>query len=310
MFFRCTKPNNNKYQNEKKNQNNIQKNIQNKIRKVKNSLPAMMHKIISDNGRMSLSILRKGSLTIEAAMSLPLFLFAMISVLYFIQIVDISVRLTGAICETGNEMAVYAYVKEAVKLQGGSVSDIITGGLSAAYAKGKIKSRGRLEENKGSLSLLRSSFLKEGQMIDLAGTYQVKYPVTLLPIKQMKIAVRGRVRAWTGRDGVNGDGSADGDGAMVLITVNGKVYHKDPECTHIKLSIKPVDKDSIQHLRNESGGKYYPCGQCPGGSNTVYITNTGDKYHSSLGCSGLKRGILLVPMSEVTDWQPCSRCGQ
>lgn len=306
MFFRCTKPNKNKYQNEMK----CKHNNQNKIRKVKNSLPAMMHKIINGNGRMSLSSLRRASLTIETAMSLPLFLFAMISVLYFIQVVDISVRLTGAICETSNEMAVYAYVKEAGKLQGSSVSDIITGGLSAAYAKNKIKTRGRLEENKGNLSLIKSSFLKEGQMIDLAGTYQVKYPITLLPIKQMKIAVRGRVRAWTGRDGVNGDGSAEGEGALVLITVNGKVYHKDPECTHIKLSIKPVDKDSVGHLRNESGGKYYPCGQCKGGSNTVYITYTGDKYHSSLGCSGLKRGILLVPMSEVTDWQPCSRCGQ
>lgn len=306
MFFRCTKPNKNKYQNEMK----CKHNNQNKIRKVKNSLPAMMHKIINGNGRMSLSSLRRASLTIEAAMSLPLFLFAMISVLYFIQVVDISVRLTGAICETSNEMAVYAYVKEAGKLQGSSVSDIITGGLSAANAKNKIKTRGRLEENKGNLSLIKSSFLKEGQMIDLAGTYQVKYPITLLPIKQMKIAVRGRVRAWTGRDGVNGDGSGEGEGALVLITVNGKVYHKDPECTHIKLSIKPVDKDSVGHLRNESGGKYYPCGQCKGGSNTVYITDTGDKYHSSLGCSGLKRGILLVPMSEVTDWQPCSRCGQ
>lgn len=306
MFFRCTKPNKNKYQNEMKCKHNNQK----KIRKVRNSLPAMMHKIINGNGRMSLSSLRRASLTIEAAMSLPLFVFAMISVLYFIQVVDISVRLTGAICETSNEMAVYAYVKEAGKLQGSSVSDIITGGLSAAYAKNKIKTRGRLEENKGNLSLIKSSFLKEGQMIDLAGTYQVKYPITLLPIKQMKIAVRGRVRAWTGRDGVNGDGSAEGEGALVLITVNGKVYHKDPECTHIKLSIKPVNKDSVGHLRNESGGKYYPCGQCKGGSNTVYITDTGDKYHSSLGCSGLKRGILLVPMSEVTDWQPCSRCGQ
>lgn len=306
MFFRCTKPNKNKYQNEMK----CKHNNQNKIRKVKNSLPAMMHKIINGNGRMSLSSLRRASLTIEAAMSLPLFVFAMISVLYFIQVVDISVRLTGAICETSNEMAVYAYVKEAGKLQGSSVSDIITGGLSAAYAKNKIKTRGRLEENKGNLSLIKSSFLKEGQMIDLAGTYQVKYPITLLPIKQMKIAVRGRVRAWTGRDGVNGDGSAEGEGALVLITVNGKVYHKDPECTHIKLSIKPVNKDSVGHLRNESGGKYYPCGQCKGGCNTVYITDTGDKYHSSLGCSGLKRGILLVPMSEVTDWQPCSRCGQ
>ena len=306
MFFRCTKPNKNKYQNEMK----FKHNNQNKIRKVKNSLPAMMHKIINGNGRMSLSSLRRASLTIEAAMSLPLFSFPMISVLYFIQVVDISVRLTGAICETSNEMAVYAYVKEAGKLQGSSVSDIITGGLTAAYAKNKIKTRGRLEENKGNLSLIKSSFLKEGQMIDLAGTYQVKYPITLLPIKQMKIAVRGRVRAWTGRDGVNGDGSGEGEGALKLITVNGKVYHKDPECTHIKLSIKPVDKDSVGHLRNESGGKYYPCGQCKGGSNTVYITDTGDKYHSSLGCSGLKRGILLVPMSEVTDWQPCSRCGQ
>ena len=94
MFFRCIRFHKNK--NIIKNQNKNQ-NIK---RKVKNSLPAMIHKMIHDNGRISLSALRQASLTIEAAVALPLFLFAMSSVLYFIQIVDLSVRLTGAVCET------------------------------------------------------------------------------------------------------------------------------------------------------------------------------------------------------------------
>ena len=90
----------------------------------------------------------------------------------------------------------------------------------------------------------------------------------------------------------------------------GLVYHKDYHCTHLDLSIRMASGEEVSSLRNESGGKYYACEHCGGGSGgAVYITSYGDRYHSSLSCSGLKRTVYAVPLSEAVGKGACSKCG-
>ena len=97
----------------------------------------------------------------------------------------------------------------------------------------------------------------------------------------------------------------------VYVTETGLVYHRDYHCTHLELSIHMVLQSEIESLRNEGGGKYHPCQHCmKGAGGGVYITDTGDRYHSSLSCSGLKRTIYAVPLSEVAGKGACSRCGK
>ena len=65
--------------------------------------------------------------------------------------------------------------------------------------------------------------------------------------------------------------------------------------------------------RNEGGGKYKACRNCKSGkseSNLFLVTNYGDKYHTSVSCTGLKRTIRSIPLSEATGYGPCSRCGK
>lgn len=121
-----------------------------------------------------------------------------------------------------------------------------------------------------------------------------------------------RVRIWTGRDpawgfGWNGEGE-ESDKRMVYVTVNGEVYHIDPKCTHIHLSIHSVQNEELKELRNENGEKYHACEYCGGGTGTVYITDSGNRYHHSLECSGLKRTVMQIPLTELGGLRPCSRC--
>ena len=256
--------------------------------------------------RISLSASQRGSLTVEAACILPIFLYAVLAVLNFFDAVHVAGGVAEGLQDAGKQMAVYAYVKEAAA---GDEKGKAAGVVSLLYAKNRI--RQAVGEDAPSIRLIRSSVLKGDEMIDLVAEYRFQWRNPFLMTMDLPMLQRARIRAWTGRDkGDGGDGEDTKSNEMVYVTVNGSVYHRSRECSHIRLSVRTVSKAQISGLRNEDGGKYYPCESCGGKGNRVYITETGDRYHSSLTCSRLKRGVLEVPLSQVEKWKPCSRCGK
>lgn len=124
------------------------------------------------------------------------------------------------------------------------------------------------------------------------------------------VLINASVRKWTGYNVLNVH-TEEKDDEYVYITENGRVYHKDRDCFHLKINIKLIDSDSINNLRNSSGGKYLPCEICMGSksSGMYFVTESGTRYHCSASCSGLKRTIKTVKLSEVNGWPPCSNCG-
>ena len=98
----------------------------------------------------------------------------------------------------------------------------------------------------------------------------------------------------------------------VYITDNAAVYHTNANCTHLDLSVSKANISNVATLRNTSGGKYHKCTRCNAKgitSNSVYITKTGNYYHTSRSCSGIRRSIYCVPLDEVIGKGVCSRCG-
>ncbi len=254
----------------------------------------------------------RGALTAEAAMVLPLFLFCMIAALQYCQVMDTAVRLAGSLTDTGKMMAaaayLYEYPEDAQQSPGIAVS-----ALSAAWAHSHVMSRAGDTADIKNANMAMSSFLEDGQMIDLVMTYQIKSPFRIVRLPRYFFLQRANVRAWTGRlagqNGGSGDGK-NGEGEEVYVAETGVVYHEDPDCTHLKLSVREVDPDMLGTLRNNGGGKYHACERCGGNSGgSVYITNEGDRYHSSLTCSGLKRTVRKVTREEAEHMRVCSKCG-
>jgi len=154
------------------------------------------------------------------------------------------------------------------------------------------------------ISFLGTRFDPGTQNIIICASYSLKVP--FFSFFGAKISLFQRVvrRAWTGQ-------SADGNSGeqIVYITENGTVYHTSLSCSHLKLSIVSLSKGAVGSRRNASGGKYYACELCgEEEASIVYITSYGDRYHTNRNCSGLKRTIRSVPISQVGSLPLCKTC--
>ena len=153
-------------------------------------------------------------------------------------------------------------------------------------------------------SLLMSNM--EGPEIMLCADYTIRLPIALFQIKDVRITQRSVSRKWTG------DRETWTETDYVYVTEHGTVYHRSRSCRYLDLSIRTAEYAEIGDLRNKSEHKYYACGQCAAKNKhlrQVYITDYGEVYHTSLSCSGLKRTVYLIPISEVGGKGPCSKCG-
>ena len=152
-------------------------------------------------------------------------------------------------------------------------------------------------------SLLRSDM--SGQYVDIETDYFIKLPINFFSVKGMHISQSSKSKKWTG-DRENG-GTED----YVYVTETGTVYHRNRNCSYLDLTIQAVNYAQIAGLRNKNGHKYYACSECVANNDAlsvVYITDYGTCYHSDLSCSGLKRTIYMIPISEVGGKGPCSKC--
>lgn len=283
------------------------------------------------------------SLTVEAALVLPVFIYAAIAFIYFLQIVLLQEKLQEAITQTGYFSAKYAYVyeyllhyedtQEFADEDGSSMAadmDVITARMiDSAFYKTKLRdyldteeiNRSCIKNGFTGIHTYLSSYMTEDEAIDVVVNYEIKLPLLFIRLNDIQMVQRVRMRGWSGHrveaKGSSEDGSAeeeaDKDERTVYITENGTVYHLNRDCSHLRLSVHMVQFSLIEGLRNESGGRYKKCSLCGksglSDQENVYITDSGDRYHCDLGCSGLKRTVIEIPLSQAAGRRPCQRCG-
>lgn len=268
---------------------------------------------------------QRGSLTVEASIALPLFLFFFMNLISAIQMIGLQSNLTGSFHQVGKEMAIQGYLYDKAPLSEGGVSWIASMALVNTYVKNKvINTTGKeyvdnslIVGKKNGINFTLSTIMvddkKKGRdIIDIVGVYRLKPHFSAIPLFPVVMMNRCRVRAWTGYDNTNKDNSVEiGDSSkIVYITETGKVYHTNQNCSHLELSIEKTKLKKIAELRNESGGTYSSCEICGYGEvgRNIYITKTGDRYHITTSCHGLKRTIKSIPIEKVGTRACCTRC--
>lgn len=288
---------------------------------------------------------KKGSLTVEAALVIPVFVYTVIFFLYFINIIIVQENIQFTITEVGKYAAKYAYVYDYIKNdevddslkvdfnkqredEDTIVEKLIASTIDSTLLKNKM--REFIDEDKinnscivngfAGLDLSNSKFMRGIEGVDFVVVYKIRLPLVFFSIKDIYMVQRVKLRGWTGYKPVSehntNDSKEDGQNTdidIVYIAETGSVYHLSNNCTHLKLSIHKVDFAQIEKLRNTSGGKYKECELCIKGSSyieggNVYTTDTGDRYHRLVGCNGLKRSIREVLLTAVGERTLCKRC--
>ena len=264
-----------------------------------------------------------GSMTVEASLALPLFIFFFVNILTLFNILKVQVDIEAALHQTGSELSLLAFdAKSGLAAVSGDKdsghAETIAGAAGLLLSREKIRDylgagieKSCITGGFDGISFLQSQVMMENDIVDLVMDYKVHPLVPVVGFNDIPVEARFYGHAWTGYDISNGLTTEDRREEMVYVTEHGEVYHRDVDCVHLKISVESVDMKKLTHLRNKDGKKYYSCEYCGSGAvaGNVFITGYGTRYHTSVSCPALKRKIYTIPISEAVGKRPCSACG-
>ena len=249
------------------------------------------------------------SLTIEAALALPIFMLFTTAVLYLLVIVSLQADIRLAMEEAARSLGKQAYLTSATDTDAGINYLTIRAAVLTDDLKDRLDSS-RIENGTDGFSTSLSDYDAESGILDIVATYTYEVPFLPGNTGSLKFIQRMRSHVWIGEDISGTEGSAT-EGRIVYITPTGTVYHTTTSCPYLDLSVSRISFSAVALARNKSGSKYTACTSCCKKSTyeNVYITDYGTNYHSTLSCSKLKRTVLAVDISEVEGRSACSKCG-
>ena len=264
------------------------------------------------------------SMTIEASLCLTIFLVFMISLCQLFMILQLQMKIQKALEQVGNEAAQYSYITSQVPLWDSEsqliqrIREYLMTELSEEALRLRfvdVMGQQVLDDSivvggAQGVSFEDSKLLQEQGVLQLVASYSIRLPIAVWGFDHVTL------QQQCYRYGLLGDREPakkqTNEEAMVYVTKYGEVYHVTLSCTHLNLSVRSVSMSQVASLRNDNGAIYQPCELCrpTGREDAVYLTREGDRYHDELTCGGIRRHISAIPMSQIQDRRPCSRCGK
>lgn len=247
------------------------------------------------------------SLTLEAALSLPLFLYAGVILMMPFRILDVQ-RQVQAVAEQVSE----SIGETACISRFGEEETFWNSQAAFAYAQAAVRAKLKPLPVEG-VSLGRSSLLEDGESIDLVVDYEIRLPFSVFRLEHVSQTVRSCRRAWVGIEGLTGEMGGEGDERDEVVYIGQKStrYHIRSTCHYLYNDLRSVPASEIAYRRNQGGSTYSPCARCGSeAGSTVYIMPSGRHYHSSPSCSAINAYVKAVLKSEVEYLGACSYCSR
>lgn len=258
---------------------------------------------ISDSSKKerTSSFTSKGSITIETALAAPLFFLAVLCMVYLLEIMSIRTTVSHALKSAGRELALETTglpIFSTSKLEDSLIHTIGKDSINCSIIADGVL----------GMDCSASTYHYSTGIYDLSVQYRIDIPVLVFELPLIVCEETHRVKGWNGQ--LSAFLIPDRE-QIVYVTDHGLVYHSSLNCTYLNPSVKGVFVTEVDGLRNEAGGKYYPCETCKDKGifgNQVFVTSYGTRYHRSLECSQIKRNIHAVPLEEVHGLGGCSKC--
>ena len=245
---------------------------------------------------------QKGSVTLETAMILPFFFLAFVCLLYMMEVMAVRTSIRSGMQYAAKVTAEKAYLQRMVSDE--ALEELIVQAIGNERLDRSVVVGGRegIHCNESRMSPLTG-------ILNLHVSYKVRVPVPVITRLSVGMEESMMVKGWCGYERTGWELLSD---KMVYVTENGMVYHLDSSCNFLELSIRSVSMENLGEVRNKNQGKYHACEFCVKNQakENVYITDYGDRYHHSLGCSGLKRTVYAIPLSEAVGKGVCTKCGR
>lgn len=248
--------------------------------------------------------LNNGSVTVEACLVVPIFLFFMLSMVNIAMLFMAEARIHQSLSEASIYTAQYEYLER--KIEGKSErEDYNLGNKIVLYKQffkylnndsyvEKVVSNGKkgilltIEEDEGNPKI----FIAKAR-------YKVKFSLPMLGNFHVALSNQVKQKYFIGYS------KEEKSDSYVYVTPYQSVYHRNRNCTHLCLDIRESEE--------KNKGSYKPCSFCGKYKNEnqkIYVSKSSRIYHNHKDCSGLKRTVTRVKLKEVNGLRECQRCGK
>ena len=272
---------------------------------------------------------RKGSLTVEAALVVPVSFLAVILFFNLFLFLEVQVRMEKELAEICRELMPVGTIlskatekKDSASEEKDGVEKLLrqlgTEGYLTLRIGQRLKGEKWLRLIRGGtdgISFAGSSIYEGGMDIRILADYSYAPESGIfrwggISVKQQIVA-----RGFSGAGRVPAkqkEEEDEDDETAVYVAENGTVFHRSQDCTYLKITVRPVTAEQLPRERNSSGGKYYPCEYCGDAPGSIYyIAEYGDRYHKTVACRALRRSVTEITEEEALEkgLRACSKCG-